>query len=562
MRVRLAFMLTGMAALAASGCADSTEDPTSPEPSATDVTWSGSVRALVEANCTGCHFTGGSAPFAFETFEDVSVAAPAMLAAMQSGRMPPWPADESCRSYANERLLSADDLATFETWVEAGTPEGDVTDPIVIERVPFAATHTATAKLPYTPDLGSAGDDYRCFLLDIDFDVPTWVEGTQVIPDTPAVHHVLVYALSGSQVADAEQRDAADEGEGYTCFGGPLPNDAGGTASASGFPNQIGGWVPGAEPAILGDGAAIPIAAGSRLVMQMHYSAAGGAPQPDLTTLEMRLTETPPATVLRTVPLVIPQLDIPAGANDVTFTKLLTNWSDKPVTIRSMTPHMHQIGKKIGLEVVPAAGEEVCGVWIPDWDFDWQLSYEPLADAPLVVGPGDSVRLTCAYDNTPANQAVVDGQQLAPRDVTWGDGSLDEMCLMYARVGEAYSAPPADSGAGVCAPVSDCYAASDRSLTALLACEETSSACATCPMQAGQTCGMGQCMLSLVSARECITDCILAVNAFGGSADRCMRETCGEAYQSFLDCADPIVQSGSCDDALATTCGLAVGSTP
>ena len=37
----------------------------------------------------------------------------------------------------------------------------------------------------------------------------------------------------------------------------------------------------------------------------------------------------------------------------------------------------------------------------------------------------------CEYDNSAAHQPVVDGAQLAPRNVTWGEGSLDEMCLHY-----------------------------------------------------------------------------------------------------------------------------------
>jgi hypothetical protein len=37
----------------------------------------------------------------------------------------------------------------------------------------------------------------------------------------------------------------------------------------------------------------------------------------------------------------------------------------------------------------------------------------------------------CHYDNSPGNQPVVDGQRLPPRDVTWGEGTHDEMCLSY-----------------------------------------------------------------------------------------------------------------------------------
>jgi hypothetical protein len=42
--------------------------------------------------------------------------------------------------------------------------------------------------------------------------------------------------------------------------------------------------------------------------------------------------------------------------------------------------------------------------------------------------------MTCVYDNSAAHQPVVNGVQQAPRDVAWGEGTLDEMCLTYAVV--------------------------------------------------------------------------------------------------------------------------------
>jgi hypothetical protein len=35
------------------------------------------------------------------------------------------------------------------------------------------------------------------------------------------------------------------------------------------------------------------------------------------------------------------------------------------------------------------------------------------------------------YDNSAAHQPIVDGVQQQPRTVTFGEGSLDEMCLHY-----------------------------------------------------------------------------------------------------------------------------------
>ncbi|MEL7368345.1 MAG: hypothetical protein AAFN74_05490, partial [Myxococcota bacterium] len=218
-------------------------------PSGPTPTWSSEVRAIVEDNCTGCHFSGGATPFPLQTHAEVTGASAAMLDAMTAGRMPPWPADPACRTYSNERRLSPASIETFRRWVDGGMPMGEPTDPIEVVPAVFDADMTAKAAQAYLPQLSTAGDDYRCFILDIDFDAPMWVTGSTVEPATEAVHHVLVYALDTAQAAVAAGLDAADDTEGYTCFGGPIPRD--GSNGASAFATLIASWVPGAEPSRL-----------------------------------------------------------------------------------------------------------------------------------------------------------------------------------------------------------------------------------------------------------------------------------------------------------------------
>ena len=44
---------------------------------------------------------------------------------------------------------------------------------------------------------------------------------------------------------------------------------------------------------------------------------------------------------------------------------------------------------------------------------------------------GDKLRLTCTYDNSASHQQFVDGVQLEPRYVEFGEGTYDEMCVNY-----------------------------------------------------------------------------------------------------------------------------------
>ena len=77
-------------------------------------------------------------------------------------------------------------------------------------------------------------------------------------------------------------------------------------------------------------------------------------------------------------------------------------------------------------------GGEECLIDIPRWDFNWQGGYQ-LAE-PIVFNPGDELEIECHWDNSAANQPYVDGVQLAPVDVGWGEGTGDEMCLGIVTV--------------------------------------------------------------------------------------------------------------------------------
>ena len=78
-------------------------------------------------------------------------------------------------------------------------------------------------------------------------------------------------------------------------------------------------------------------------------------------------------------------------------------------------PHMHLLGTSLSLET---GGR--CALSIPRWDFHWQRAYW-YAD-PLTIESGETMTLRCRYDN------------LTDREVTWGDGTEDEMCVAFLYV--------------------------------------------------------------------------------------------------------------------------------
>ncbi len=521
-------------------------------------TWSEDVRPIVANECATCHFEGGSAPFTLQTYEDVAAVAEIAKDAVVNRRMPPWMPDPDCNTFEDERRLTDDEIARFVDWVDSGTPEGEPADPIVIESVSLIPDITGVAVEPYTPDYTEAPDDYRCFELDMDFAEDSYIAGSQVIPGSAAVHHVLVYALDPSQQDDLVAADAAEPGPGYTCFGGPLPMDSDDgslLSSSGGFPNQIAAWVPGLEPAVFPEDLGIRIAAGSRIVMQVHYSAAAADPAPDETRLELALHDSPPARLSSTRPFAIPNLDIPAGDDSVSFTSTITNWNDTPVTLQTFTSHMHLLGSRQTVRVIRSDGTNECALDIPDWDFDWQQSYRLPASAPIVLQPGDGLELTCVYDNSAENQPVIDGEKQEPRDVSWGEGTLDEMCLLYLTVIEDY-APPEPPPISACAAAESCRDACDGDdFDCLLTCDDVDVSCLACVVGSGVDCGMTACAIPLAAAEECLTSCIMGSVSLGGNLGACLESGCGDAIASFASCAQPTLDAGTCDEGLAA-CGF------
>jgi hypothetical protein len=88
---------------------------------------------------------------------------------------------------------------------------------------------------------------------------------------------------------------------------------------------------------------------------------------------------------------------------------------------------MHTLGKTMRSEIWRADGQTACMLDIHDWDFSWQGSY--LFEDPVRFEPGDELWMGCTWDNSPENQAVVNGMMQTPVDVSWGEGTRDEMCL-------------------------------------------------------------------------------------------------------------------------------------
>jgi hypothetical protein len=381
----------------------------------------------------------------------------AVRASIVNGTMPPWQPADDCNSYLDNMDLTPNEKDVLLAWLDGGVLEGDPADePAPLnpgEFEPFVADLSMQLPEPYTPTVQP--DDHRCQLLPWPATETRFVTGTRVTPDQRAiVHHVIVFVVGPEQVAQYQAYDDAEEGPGYTCFGGPIPASAQsnvGVGGGSRIPEQLGFWVPGVRSNLFPAGTGIRVEPGSMLVAQMHYNTSSSTPVADQSVIEIATTDSveKEATVMQAVDLGWvtngrfggEAMTIPAGeanvAHDTTiaFDSILVARSrqrlglaeDAPLVLYTAGHHMHELGKTQRTEIQHADGSKSCLLDTPDWDFAWQGRYT-LA-SPVTFSPGDALWMGCTWDNTASNQPLVGGVVREPTTVAWGEGTSDEMCL-------------------------------------------------------------------------------------------------------------------------------------
>jgi hypothetical protein len=344
---------------------------------------------------------------------------------------------------------------------------GHYAEPARSRRLRAGETRTTIA-MPgaYTPSApyGTGTDDYRCFLLDPELDRDAWLTGTQVLPGNPdVVHHVILFQVTPEQVAAAEAKDAAEEDEGWTCFGGTGLDRVQDVNRSS----WIGAWAPGGRESVTKPGYGVRLRKGSRIVMQVHYNLLAGQ-QPDTSAAQLRLAPgrrelQALSTMLLPAPVELPcrpqhsdgelcereaaVADVKerfgADGNTADLLHLLCGGEPRagevqscvrtlgePITIHGVAGHMHLLGRSLKIEVNPGTPQARTILDIPVWDFDDQGS-RPID--PIRLEPFEQVEVTCRHvqwlrDKLPAFEGQPD------RYVVWGEGTTDEMCLGMLQV--------------------------------------------------------------------------------------------------------------------------------
>jgi mono/diheme cytochrome c family protein len=381
--------------------------------SADNPTHTEDVAPILMANCVTCHRPGQVAPMSLMTYTDTRPWARSIRNEVAQRNMPPWHAEAGVREYTNDRSLSDAEIDVILRWVDAGAPKGDD------EHMPPLPTFSDGWQLgepdivvamnePY--QIEAEGDDeYRCFVLDPQFETDQWIDVVEVLPGNRTTdHHIVLYVDQSGTIAP--RLDAEEPGEGYFCFG------------TAGFPSyMVPGWGPGSTPTAAPAGSGYLLKAGAKLVLQMHYHKTG-RPEEDLTRVGLRLARNPASKVLYNGYVLTPFLQIPPGDPNVLVAGRYRVQED--ITVYSVGAHMHYLGKAMDMWAILPDNSRVDLFKVPRFDFEWQTRYT-LAE-PLKLPEGTMLHMEATFDNSPESPYQ---HSDPPRLVTFGVATTDEMAV-------------------------------------------------------------------------------------------------------------------------------------
>jgi hypothetical protein len=369
------------------------------------VSYSGTIVPILKENCVACHVQGGIAPWAMSEYNMIKGFAPMMREVVRTKRMPPWHADPEIGHWRNEVGMSDEDTQTLIAWIEAGAPRGEGDDPLTqippLKNVWTLGQPDLIIDIPAFDVPASGTVDYQFPNVPNPYDKDVWVVAAEVIPGDPkAVHHIL----AGSSEKQPQGRLSEI------------------------FENFIITYAPGNEASTMPPGTGVFVPKGGVYQFQMHYTPYGKKTV-DQSKIGLYFSDKPPANFYREQVIVNFELAIPANAEN--HEEKAYFFFDKDAEIHALFPHSHYRGVSSTFEVQYPDGKVETILSVPNYDFNWQRTYQ--FTEPKKIPAGSRLVHRTIYNNSSKNR----GNPAPDEIVYWGLQSEQEM--LYGSVGYSWA---------------------------------------------------------------------------------------------------------------------------
>lgn len=383
---------------------------------ANEINFYDNIAPIIHKNCTPCHQPNKSAPFSLIKYEDVAKRAKFIGRVTQSRYMPPFPADRKFQSYLNERSLTVGEIATIKLWIEGGMKEGMKQS--TVDKQAMESTSIGEKK----PDLvlkmsnpyqimGENLEDFRFFSLPSNTQKEEYIEAVGFIPgNKKVVHHSRLMVDTTNRIRGIDGLSETD----------PKVYEFQKTALKDEF---LYGWVPGNDKISFPKGTGIKLNANSDFLLNMHY-APSPVSETDQSEILLFFAKQKVDREVRNITLRENDISnkpflIKAGEKTTFF---ISKKIDKSISVISVLPHMHLIGKSFRAFAITPEGEVVNLVKIDNWEFNWQMTYQ--FKKLLKIPAGSTFIVEATYDNSAENP---ENPFTPPKDIGYGWGTKDEM---------------------------------------------------------------------------------------------------------------------------------------
>jgi mono/diheme cytochrome c family protein len=351
------------------------------------VTFNKDVAQILFKNCAECHRPGEAAPMSLLSYKDARPWARSIREKVLSREMPPWHADSHVGQFSNDPRLTQAEIDTITAWVDGGAKEGEPRDmppaPKFVEGWSIGRPDLIL-KMPDEFTLEANGpDEYQHFVIDPGFTEDKYVQMAEARPGNRRIVHHIVASILPPPQGDQPQKPLTREEiekrraepapilykEGFLLRlrpdapvyddGCQLPSGGGGSQLDGGgqarVPVLLCGFAPGEKPTIREPGAVKKIPAGSKIILQVHYSKTAGQVEKDRSMIGLVFAKQPPRKELFSHMISNNYFRIPPGAENHRVTACWTAPQD--IHLTNALPHMHKRGKAwAGLLMYDATG--------------------------------------------------------------------------------------------------------------------------------------------------------------------------------------------------------------
>ena len=378
-----------------------------PSESHAGASYANEIAPILKERCVSCHMDGGIAPFAMSSHQMVQGWSPMIRETLYTKRMPPGQIDnEYVASFHGVNHITVEETQKLVSWIDNGSQNNDDSDPLAEYRPEVEkwlnGEPDIVIAIPPQQIPATGVQDYRNLMVPLELDDDIWVKAVEFeAGDATVLHHIIAFSYGPDGVNEFE---VLNQGIG------------------------LGAYAPGNELNTYPEGAGYPLKAGGGLMLQMHYTTSGKETV-DASEIGLYLWDEEPERQILGGSAA--DLDISIAPFEADHEMVATKKFRKDSYLTMVGPHMHYRGYDANFKLVYPDGkvEEVLN--IPNYQFNWQKTYD--FKEPLYLPAGTEMVFRATFDNSANNPFNPDPSS----EISWGEQTWQEMFFGFFRYVEA-----------------------------------------------------------------------------------------------------------------------------